>query len=242
MPTAPNPLADGLLMPSGFEVSQYDSVIGFVKPYRESQLESWKLFHAAWRGFAYRYKAAGESNMRFSELIKISLAPPVEVRYQQDDALYSFFGSALSSLECFYFSARCLGALSNPTMFGITKAKELIFQPKDVVAAFSKHFPGAELSQTLDGCCSSVEYTKLSNIRNVLSHRGTPPRHQEYGGTPILESHIPGNPKELSSNWQFDWAVGPSTTQETYDWLEVWCCELMSAAEKFCQENLHAAA
>lgn len=234
----PRTLAAGLEMSDGFNGATYDAVAEVIKPFLHSNREAWALFHSAWRGFAFRYRAAQEYDSHFAQLVGKSVAPPIEDRFAQDHALYGFFSAALSGLECFFFACRCLGSMALSADFPLAESKDLRFRPENVSRAFCSHFPSELLSCELAGCLASKEFTQLSTMRNFLSHRGSPPRHPKYGGSPRIQSHLPGNPAELSSNWVFDWTVDASTTHTFYVWFEAVSERLLKAALKFCEKYL----
>lgn len=236
------PSASGLAMPEGFDGVTYNVVLELVKPYMDINREAWSLFYSAWRGFSYRYRAAAESNLRFSQSVAKSVAPPIEERYEQDNSLYVFFSTALSSLECFYFGVHCLGAMALPAGFPLGDAKDLRFLPKGVSYNFMHYYSAELLAEELAECLTSREYVKLSGMRNVLSHRGSPPRHPKYGGTPIIQSHLPGNLTDLSGDWVFDLTVDASTTHSVFVWLEKWSRRLLLGSESFCKAHLRASA
>ena len=78
----------------------------------------------------------------------------------------------------------------------------------------------------------------MIKMRNVLSHRGMPPRKFFQGGERHGMATMPINPEAPSDQWQFDFSVDEQTTRMFREWLSNTLADLMDSADKFCASKL----
>jgi hypothetical protein len=89
-------------------------------------------------------------------------------------------------------------------------------------------------------CLASAEYATMAELRNVLVHRGTPPRQHFLrtcgSDTP---SAIPSNLAHLASDWRYDFHHLAAECLEPYTtWLEQSVRALVIDAEAFTARRL----
>jgi hypothetical protein len=162
------------------------------------------LFSTAWNGVALRYYSAA----RHAEALDVSLAtytgaPPALQRAEEEDHLFGLYGAALASIECMFFAAYIAGSVVKPTDFPTASKKHLReITPPNTVKHFKTSFSTDPITPNLAGIDSSGEHKSISIARNILSHRGAPPRHhnlsvhESLGGTPL--------PAPPTTNWELD--------------------------------------
>ena|SRR5437867_894183 len=232
----------GLIVPDDFDVPAFVSVAKVAAAYSQTHAATHRSFAAAWNGLSHRYRAADELNQDFVAAMAAGDGPPMEDRHRQEHALFAFASTALSSLECLCFGAYCLGALGHAAAFSISHERDLRFYPADVERAFAQSFPTAKLTGSLSSLLAASEFKDLTDLRNVLSHRGTLPRSffLSVGGGPAAKTgaYVPSNPKSLSSDWVFDRAVDKRLTQSLRDWLGVSLADLLPATSDFADSYL----
>jgi hypothetical protein len=86
---------------------------------------------------------------------------------------------------------------------------------------------------------ASSEYATLSDLRNVLAHRGTPLRkHVLSTSGPDTPSTIPSNLKDLASNWRYDMALDAQCLDPYGAWLEHAVCTLVVETAGFTTTRL----
>lgn len=95
-------------MPATFNTKSYDAVAGLGARVNS---QAWRGFTNGWHAVAYRFRGADEASTRFSQSMARASLDNSE-RYEQEEALFSFCFNALSALECFYFAAYHLGAMT----------------------------------------------------------------------------------------------------------------------------------
>jgi len=106
--------------------------------------------------------------------------------YLETKALFGFFTSALSALECFFYASYFVGnAAVDPTK--ITPCASLKkFHRADMVSFFNKHFCNDPFTRSLvlfigfndNGTVTKPDPThqEIRDVRDTLSHRATPGR------------------------------------------------------------------
>lgn len=233
-----------LTMPDDFDDESLDFVTKRASAFSVSREVSWKSFTAAWNAVAYRFRGADALNQQFALAMKAGDGPPPEERYEQEQALFGFCSACLSAVECLYFGAYCLGSLSGSTEFPITKEGDLIFYPKNVATAFRKAFPEDELTARLHELLRTPEFAQLSDLRNVLTHRGVLPRaiHLSVGNASgqTTGAYVASNPKSLGSDWVFERPINSNLTDSLRQWLGTTTNTLLRSTARFAASHLAA--
>jgi hypothetical protein len=198
-----------------------------------------RLFRLGWNGVAYRYRAMAEYDEEFTSSVKtFGNAPPPEERYRQGKTLFGFFANAVSVLDCFSFSTYCMASILKPDIFPVSEPRNLRFYPKDVEPRFAANFSNDPLSLSMSRCFSEPTFKDMCDIRDVLSHRGMPPRSFYAGGERNGMATMPINPKAPSDQWQFDFLVDERTTKMFREWLAKTLKVLIDSADKFYTSKL----
>jgi hypothetical protein len=162
--------------PAALPIAEFDAVNERVSRRSSGNGDVWHGFASAWNGVAYRLRAALEHEVAFTASLSRSSAPPPDERYGQDHDLFGFVVSAVSAVECFHFAAYCMAALVDPAGFPLTQSKNLKFYPTDVRGRYQRVFPAETLTRVMTSTLAAPECDQLTKLRNVLAHRGTPPR------------------------------------------------------------------
>jgi hypothetical protein len=184
-------------------------------------------------------RAALDHEQVFSASVALSTAPPPDERYRQDHDLFGFVVSSLSAIECVYFAAYCIGSLLKPTDFPLSRPASLKFYPQDVSKRFQLAFPGDMLTDAMRAVLGDPEYKQLRDLRNVLAHRGTPPRmHFFRTSGPDTPSAIPSNLADLASTWRYNLQLNPQCLVPYRTWLEGSLDRLIKAAFGFTSTHL----
>jgi hypothetical protein len=103
----------------------------------------------------------------------------MEERYRQEKWLFAFFMEGLSAIECLYYGLYFLGAIADPQNFD-TGINRRDVNPGFVATRFAEAFP-SDLSTKLAEVDGSDEIKLWRLVRNVLTHRGIPPRQHSLG-------------------------------------------------------------
>lgn len=104
--------------PAGLPLAEYDAVNEHVAHRAPGNKDVWHGFASAWKGVAYRLRAAQEHAEGFrASIVASSSAPEPNERYRQDHDLFGFVVCALSILECFFFASYCVGSMLDTTHF-----------------------------------------------------------------------------------------------------------------------------
>lgn len=228
----------GISMPPKFPTETYNKVHSCLIKYGNTHVGQRKSFSLGWNGLAYRYRALVDYDEEFTTSVKVSNSPPPEERYKQGKALFGFFVNALSTIECFFYSAYCMASILNPGAFPISRSKDLRFYPENVADKFSTNFPNDCLSIEMRLCLDQPTYKEMKDMRDVLAHRGMPPRAFNCGGERNGMTTMPKNIKDPSDQWQFDLPVDEQTTVSRRQWLDNMLDGLIGAANDFCNRRL----
>lgn len=228
----------GFMMPADFPVEGHNNVHSRLVKYKETHRAQWSSFGLGWKGVAYRYRALTECDEKFTASVQVSNSPPPEERYRQGEALFGFFVNAVSVIECFFYSAHCMASILAPTEFPVSEPRDLRFSPETVASRFDANFPGYRLSIELKRCLDEPTYNEMRDIRNVLTHRGMPPRAFYRGGERNGMATMPANLPAPSDQWKFDLPVDAQTTASGRQWLSDILKRLIAAANDLCNREL----
>ncbi|MGH7373949.1 MAG: hypothetical protein ACREJY_06960 [Candidatus Rokuibacteriota bacterium] len=225
--------------PSSLPLAEFDTVNERVSQRRSGSKDIWHGFASAWNGVAYRMRAALDHEEGFAKSVTNSSAPPPDERYRQDHDLFGFVVSAVSAIECFHFAAHCVGSLLNPTVFPLSTPSNLKFYPTTVRDRSQSAFPGDALTEVMSARLTDLQYGHLNDLRNVLAHRGTPPRMTFLSTTgPDRPSAIPSNLADLASGWRYDLHLSPQCLSPFKGWLENSLHQLVTSASVFVSARL----
>lgn len=228
----------GFIVPSDFPSEAYETIYKLLVKYKDTNQVQWQSFGLGWNGLAYRYRAMAEYDEQCSSLIRaFGNSPPSEERYKQGTALFGFFVSAVSTIECFFYSTYWPGAILKPEQFP-SDSKAVRLYPKDIAEKFEAAFPDDSFSKQMLRCVHESTYAEMKDIRDVLSHRGMLPRRFYRGGERNGMATMPTNPKELSNQWHYDLSIDETTTATRRQWLSGELERLVSAAKDFCERKL----
>jgi hypothetical protein len=230
----------GIVLPSDFNSAAYDEINAIVGRRATTEKNSHALFVAAWIGLGYRYRAAAEYHERFTELIRRSVGPPPEERFQQDHSLFGCISACLSSLECCCFALYCVGAMVDGNAFPLSSPKHLRVYARDTAEAYNGAFPGDPLTIALRSVVDEKEFQELADYRNALSHRGTPPRMISISLNTQRdhEAFIPANPQSLAADWRLERSLDTKTTGEYLTYVGRSLDRLMKEASQFVKQQL----
>lgn len=228
----------GLVMPRSFNSEAHNNVHECLAPYKGTHFGEWMSFGIAWKGVAYRYKGALTYHQRFTQLIKVTKSPVPEDRFEQEHVLFGFFSAALSSIECYYYALYCIAAMKNSVAFPAASPKDLRIYPVNVKDKFLAVFPNELVTAGMQSAISDPIYAEIGDIRNVLTHRGSPPRQFFQGGSHHGKAMSPSNLKDPASQWVYAFEIDGKTTASKWQWVDGRLHSLLENADKFCRAHM----
>lgn len=182
--------------------------------------DAYRGWASAWNAIPYRMLAANHYQTQLSVSLTKSRAPDPVERYHQEHALFAFSFCSLSALECYFFAAFCLGNLLLPNHFPMQDSRDLRFYPEDVARRFKRCFSGTAQVSAMGAVLAASEFRIVSDLRNALSHRVSPPRcHSLVGGDSAGRTTIPRNLRDLPQNWTHTIALEAATFNALGAWL-----------------------
>ncbi len=230
----------GFKMPPDFPSDLYANVSSALLKYKDTHRSQWISFGLGWKGIAYHYRASFEYDDQFTtSVIQYSNSPIPEERYNQGKALFGFFANATSDIECFFYSCYCIASILKPVDFSIVDADKLrSIYPSSVKAKFQTFFPTDFIAVMMDECIKDASYIKMGEVRDVLTHRGMPPRSFYRGGDRDGMATIPDNIKAPVDQWLRDLPIDEKTTASRRIWLTDALWVLIAATDHFCSQRL----
>jgi len=186
---------------------------------------------------AYRAKAAREYAERLAASLATADMPGDPERYEQDHALFALAVTALSAIECCYFTAFCIGHVVEPATIPLSEPDHLRLYPATIVKRLRRSsFAADALVTAMEGVLSDPVYDQLKLFRDVLAHRGTPPRRAFLSTNgPNIPSAIPANPKDLAEGWDYSLAI--TDFPGLNDWVAQRLVVLIDALDVFCSQR-----
>jgi hypothetical protein len=153
--------------------------------------DEWRGFIASYHGLRVRFRAMAEAEEVYVTTVPQSNETRENV-YLQDSALFAFFTNAVSVLEVFCYACFSLASQMKPSAFPMkTEIDCRRITPRFVLERFQLFYPKEVLTKALADLLDDADFTGLHEARNILSHRGNPPR--AYGATIEI---IPGRPPQ----------------------------------------------
>lgn len=168
---------NGLIAPSDFPVSQYESIHKII----ESKAAGHSLYDhyaGAWNALAYRFCASIDHKNAFIVSIKKhGSTPPPKERYLQERILFDFFSSGFSTFEATFYGLYVIGTFIAPTNFSLSSEKDQQkVSPSSTRNAYINAFPNNPILLSFTDLFADPEYQQLREIRNILTHRTAPGR------------------------------------------------------------------
>lgn len=193
--------ANGLRVPPEFPVAPYETIYEVVtKKYGQ---HAYFGHHAeAWNALAYRYQEIVDAGELFAALLRAhGTAPVPEHRYAQERAIFDFYSSGFSALECAFYGFYAIGMLLSAD--GFTLASERDQQrvsPGSTKDAYARAFPDDPFIAVLESILGDPDFQSWRAVRNVLTHRTAPGRrmYASIGGGDELQTEWNLNGMPLS--------------------------------------------
>jgi hypothetical protein len=203
--------------------------------------DEWRAFASACNGIKARFRAMADADQLYKKTVPAGGATHEDV-YQQDSALFTFFTAAVSTLETACFLAFAMGAQLQPTGFPMkTEANLREIVPAKVAAKFTLLYPKEPLTLAVKALVSDADFQILKETRNVLSHRGNPPRHFHVEinigpGLPHQHKYI-GGPKGDPPKWN-GILLDSGATALRRQWVANHVSSIVDAALEFSKSNI----
>jgi hypothetical protein len=236
------PESGGFLVPDDFDTDAFVAVQKQTAKYDESAPVPRRAFAHAWNGVMHRFRNSHDWNLAFIDAMSAGDGPPLTARYAQEMALFGFTSAGVAAVDCCAFAAYCLGALARPDVFPVASDKDLKFYPPQVRDSFLAAYPQEAVGSVLSDALKSSDYTRITDLRNVLSHRGTLPRNFRVSVGSVARdadgAFIPSNPKSINSNWIINQRLDAHLTDSWRAWLGHAQARLMMAIKEFSAKHL----
>jgi hypothetical protein len=151
-------------------------------------------------------------------------------------AVFAFFSSGLSALECLGYGLYFVGAIVEPTAFAL--APDQIWF-RHVAGAFQAQFPSDRLTHELGVVNKSVDLSEWKSVRNILMHREAPGRHHfaSIGDRLALGTSTPSSETVQGADW-LDRPLSSATTYDRRVWLATALTAMLEAANDFAAARL----
>jgi hypothetical protein len=178
---------NNLLMPDSFPADQFDRIYQTVAN-RYRQHPNYSQYQGAWNAVAYRYKAMVEHDERFTaSIVKDGPAPGEPTRFDQERDLFGFASSAYSMFDALHYGMFAIGSFIDASNFPLSSAQdERRVSFRSTQTAYSNAFGGDPIIGYFSTFSADAERVDLDALRNMLTHRASPPRAFRLGGVDRL--------------------------------------------------------
>jgi hypothetical protein len=129
----------------------------------------------------------------------------------EEQARVDYLFNACSTIDCLFFAAYGLASGLAPTTFPTDIETHLRFDRSIALAGFVQTWPTHALTVSLQAIADSEDVRQVITMRDVSTHRGSPPRSFYLGGPMHRRVTTPSNPKAFPDLWVSDLDFGPST-------------------------------
>jgi hypothetical protein len=155
-------------------------------------------------------------------------------RFKQERALFGFFTSAVSSIDCFFMAAYVIGCAIPSPSFVLDKPAQLKRPPRNIALLYIRDFAADAFAEQLTDVASSKLFELLKDTRDVLSHRGALLRTHfiQLGGGERFAA-VPSNPKALAEEFVYSYRVDPRMTRVWTEWTTTTVNKLMQGLHEF---------
>jgi hypothetical protein len=218
----------GVSVPSSFPSKHYKAIDKRVTGKKDDNLKAWNEYAGAWKALAYRYKSCEEYNKKFSDSISSAgSSPQFCERYKQERDLFNFFVTGLSVIDSLFYGLYAIASFINPEIFPISDQKDLRnIKPESTKDKYKKVFAGEKITEFIQKLISNKEYSEWKEVRNILAHRVSPPRHFYNGGD--------NNGKVY---WLNEILIDENTTSTKYNWLTDQISKTLSIFDNFTESE-----
>lgn len=173
---------NGLPYHEDFPAKAYEAVHTHV-------LDNWSAeptyfqYSGAWNALAYRFHGVIDAGARFQKSLKDHGAHPSPLqRYQQEEALFSFFSNGFSAFEAAFYAFFAVGSFIDSNAFPLFTMKEQQrVSPSYTAETFKRAFPNNALLVEFAKLFAEPSYQRWRDMRNVLTHRAAPGRRVFVG-------------------------------------------------------------
>lgn len=179
---------------------------------------------------AYRFRALHDYSAEFTKALA-KTPEDHESIYQAGNALYGYFATAYSAVDCCAYWLYSLGAAKWPASFALLQqpTNERNITIRSAVKSYESVSAGTTVPRLLKSAVDSVEYKRIRDVRNVLGHRAHPGRlislSISFGGPP---SATPDPPATMNIHGQ-TLALAPATLEPFRNWLAKTLHKLLKA-------------
>jgi hypothetical protein len=166
-----------LTMPTDFPADPFDKI--FEASQRHSENPTYGQFIGAWKAVSYRYVSLAECDESFTASIKKHGVAPASgrARYEQERDLFGFSSNTYSALDAFYYAMFAVGSFVAPEVFVLaTPADEAKVNIAATHTKYGQAFPLDQILVSFNDFLDDPARLKLSQLRNMLTHRAAPPR------------------------------------------------------------------
>jgi hypothetical protein len=233
----------GFDVPDDFPITELETFHATVTAHKDAHVVEWAEWAGGCNGLLYRYLQAAAADESFTASVAAhGTAPVIEERVAQEAALFAFFASGLSSLECLAYGLCFVGAIVDPAAFALTATPQRIWV-SSVTDAYLQRFPQEQLAHTLQAVNNSPKLSSFKDVRNVLTHRAAPGRAHgvTLADTVFVGGASPGATAGTSSMTGTEWLGQPLDLQTTVaprKWLVGALTDIVAAATAFANGHL----
>lgn len=191
-------------MPGWFPVREYDETNQYISKRAGPDTTPWRNFASAWNAVGYRCIRMDDAIDYLVAAWSETYPPPFDDRMKEDTELFALAANMLSAVECAFLAAYCVAAMADPLTTPLATPNELKVLPSHVITTIRTLPQASAIADHFATAWHDITASGLKDLRDSLSHRGSPLRRISFSTVGVAPSAIPNNPKQLGKDWVFD--------------------------------------
>jgi len=196
--------------------------------------DAWREFARAGNAIKVRWRDLAVADSIFQATVIKGRESPGDAD-EEESSIFTFFFNSLSVIELSFFHLYALAAQLD-SRFSLIPGKPRAVTPGETSVQYKRYFPGDSLTTVIVAFQGDSNLKRINEVRNILSHRGTPTRH--LGVT--IELTIPGRQyflggsKGAPAEWKdLGMTLEPALTGDLRSWLSASLSSLFREAKAF---------
>lgn len=201
----------GIKVSDKFPSKKYTQIHSILTKKKNINEDAWKEHSMSWNALSFRYALLSKYNNEYIINIKTNgNAPKPDIRIQQEEIIFNFFVVGFSIIDIMAYSLYSTSSFLKPSKFPLNNKIKPNIQMTMVKDKMNSNFRNENITKYINNLILSKEYKDWKDIRNILAHRGQPPRHHYLGGD-----------KDGLAEWVNGIVLDKNTLSANYRWINL---------------------
>jgi hypothetical protein len=222
-------------LPHDFPATTYERLNGLVLaydatvPHDPNQLtELYLQYGMAHNAIVWRFRSVVDTDDTYRSAYSMpDVGGDIEKRYLQERELFEFFAAFVSTIEVLCYCAHAIGSMADQVEFPLaTDDEKRAVTPRLTRDRFAQNYAADGITHALVNMVNN--YDVANKMRNLLSHRGSPPRHTYV---------FAGGPGVHNVEWE-QYQIDATLTANLRSWLAPHVQAVLEALCQFVEDHL----